>query len=333
MRLFFLFSFPSILLAARNVVNNIALPCALTGKMRFFNEITFPFRLSVCTEGTLFYFNNGGATVFYLNYNGTYSTKSVKCICPRTEKFVAPIENKFLLINRFGHYVRVEWADFTQTTVRSADYTAVSTSTVLTSTSTSFNFSEYIKKQTIDFLQTCGLGILGILTTLVGGLMLYFRQQVKALLIKINQQSNVTTNSNGTNDEAELTARLLALRQLSTGPTFIHQQEPQPTSTSKANTALPPSLPHHSASATTTLMAGPVTNSSQTVNEKETELKCTVRQFDMKVGCGKTCRSTAGLKKHETACIKHVNDAKKIAEEAKRKKKRSIKSVYYSIVE
>jgi len=159
------------------------------------------------------------------------------------------------------------------------------------------------------------MGIIGVISALLTGLMVYFRRQVSALLTKINQPPfNVPTHGDEavtTSDDSELTARLLALRQLASThgiATAIQQQQPQ-TASSPDNTAFasnPPPPPPSTCTSTINIPA-PIT----VVDEKSIELTCTVRQLDMRVGCGKICKNVGGLKRHEQACLKNVNKSKK----------------------
>jgi hypothetical protein len=313
MRLFLYFVFPTFLLAQTNVLKNVVLPCALTDRQRLFDEIIFPFRLSVCTEGTLFYFViNGLKSVFYLNYNGTYSTKSVKCICPRIEKFVVPLDIKYLMIKRFGPNVRIEWANLAQAAQiqngpKDASTTSTSTSFSTTMTSTAFSLNNYINTQTTDFVQSFVMGVIGIISALLTGLMVYFRGQVSAIITKINQPlspapTTVSTHTETvtTSDDSELTARLLALRQHASVTTVVQQH----TVSSQENNA-PPSPP--SASSSTII----IPSSNTIVDEQAKKLPCSVRQLDMRIGCGQTCKNVTGLKNHERACSKNVVDQQK----------------------
>jgi hypothetical protein len=338
MRLFLYILFPSILLAHTNIINNVVLPCALTGKLRLFMEINFPLKLTVCTEGTLFFFViNGLKTVLYLNHNGTYSTKSLRCICPHVEKFVVLIDSKYLLIERFGPNVRIEWANLAQaaqlfgpkdasTTSSVTEFSTTRTSTAFSTSSTKFSLNNYINTQTTDFVQSFVMGVIGVISALLTGIMVYFRRQVSALITKINQPNITNSTHNegkGTattvDDDSELTARLLALRQLGSVRSGIAsklQQQQSQNASSQDNTAAPPPPP--TTTSTSTLFSPhPIT----IVNEQANKLTCSVRQFDMTAGCGKQCKTSGGLKKHETACIEHVNKQKKIAEEAKQKRK------------
>jgi hypothetical protein len=93
------------------------------------------------------------------------------------------------------------------------------------------------------------MGVIGVISALLKGLMIV----------------TVTTS-----DDSDLTARLLALRQL---PSVTPSVQQHTTSSQKKPASTPP----------------PSASTSTIADEQAKKLTCTVRQLDMRAGCGKIC--------------------------------------------